>query len=1137
MKKLLFIFFAMFIIGNVFSQTVDILANPGTSVTPALGNSRYVANESIYTETEIGASNFTTVGTAINKFSVFVNTLGTPTTFNNVTIWMKDVPLATTTFTTGTYTTAGYTQVYSGPVVASAIGIASVNLTTPYVRATGTNLQVLIERTDNVLHTGYVWNTANGNHTGASVNSCRRYNGTTALSGTTSLAISAFRARIQLKHEYPNDASVIEVYTLGKLPIPNSTPHTVSANIKNDGANTLTALPVTLNVTGANSHTDVQNIASLAPGASTTVTFTSYTPTVAGADNISITVPADDFLGNNSKIVNQSVNINTWSYAYGTTPSGGVGFNGATGDFVAKFNTNVAAALAQISVNFSAGGQTYKLGIWDATGAGGTPGNLLFETTNQTSATGVNVIPISPAVAIPSGNFYVGVRQIGTVNVSFSYQTETPIRSSTFYFVSPSGGTTWTDFAPNNSFRFMIEPKLQLPIDANVSNLVLPYTTITCNGNAETITTVLTNTGSNPILPGTASLTLKMGGANSNTATATNATSIASGATEVISFTGLNLSNGGTNFDTVYVVLPGDLEPLNDTIKTSHLTSATISTFPSEENVDGASLVTFKYVSTLATSQNWSVRTGNYSNPDQTQPLVPHSGTKFMLYDSYNAASGASARFFSDCFAIPATGCSYQVNFWMSHDNTTSLPELDSMYVSVTTNKGLTWVRLPIVGGGPGLQRHDPTLTANAAPVWQLHSVDLSAYAGQTIQIGFEGVSKFGNAFGLDDITVSSVAAANVALNNTVNTFTLTQDCDDMGWTYYKDASNKNVLAVEWGTNSASKAAATASITLDASDFSVTSGSGATAMGTFTMKRIWNIDVAGVQPTTPVNIRFFYDATEKQATENAAIAFQASNAGSVLKTPIWFKTNSGNFVGDASHVTEVRVVNSAPLTDVNVAGNKINGVLYAQFNGITSFSGGTFASGVGLGSVLPISVNHLRGTKLGATHNLNWKVTCTSSPTATMILERSGDNRRFTAINNITADAVRCAQPFDYVDASPLVGLNYYRLKIIDANGKVTYSNTIAMANTKTGVTIVGIAPNPVTSTGNATLNVASAQKGMLRLVVTDITGRQVAVESAAIIAGSNQIPINVAKLAAGSYNITAITDDGNKTTVRFVKQ
>ena len=137
----------------------------------------------------------------------------------------------------------------------------------------------------------------------------------------------------------------------------------------------------------------------------------------------------------------------------------------------------------------------------------------------------------------------------------------------------------------------------------------------------------------------------------------------------------------------------------------------------------------------------------------QTNPLPPHGGTKFFLFNSFTGATGSSSRLYSNCISLPAGP--NQVNFWMSHDNTTTLAtNLDSMYVSVSTDKGLTWTRLPVISTGGGLQRHDGTLVANAAPIWRNDIVDLTAYAGQIIQIGFEGVSKFGNAFGLDDITV-----------------------------------------------------------------------------------------------------------------------------------------------------------------------------------------------------------------------------------------------------------------------------------------------------------------------------------------------------------------------------------------------
>ncbi len=744
-----------------FAQTVPITTNPSTSGNIVIGGSNYHVSESIFLESEIGAGNFITAGTAIDHVDFSCSALGSGSTTvaaSNYKIYFKDVPLGTTTLATGVYSTTGYTLVYSGAYSYPAVGFQGVNLTTTYVRTAGTNLQVLIERTDNVVHTGNVFNASVGNTTNSAALTTRRYNSTVApVSGTSSLTQSTFRQQIQLVHFIPNDAGVTNIYTLGKIPIPNATPRTDSARVTNSGTNTQTSLPVTLTITGANSFTNTQTIASLAPGASTIVVFAPYTPTVQGTNNIVVSVPADDNNANNSLNVSQAVNINTWSYAYGTVPSGGVGFNGASGDFVAKFNTNASTAISQITVNFSSGGQPFQIGIWDATGAGGAPGTNLYTSASQTSITGVNVLPVSPAQAIPAGNFYVGVKQTGTVNVGFSYQTENNIRAQTFYYTSPTGGTAWTDFAPGSSFRFMIEPKLILGTDASLSNLNLnlPSAAVSCNSSSNP-TVALNNPGLNPILPGSATVTFKSGGANINNIVQTNATTISSGGTETITFTGANFVNAGVNFDTAFVVYAGDLDQSNDTVKVQHSTAPTITVLPAVEDVESVTLPLFPYAAIVSgTRQLWFTQTGNYSNADQTNPLPPHGGSKFFLFDAFGGTTSAGfiSRLYSNCITLPAGP--NQVNFWMSHDNTTLAPELDSMFVSVSTDKGLTWTRLPVISTGGGLQRHDGTLVANAAPIWRNDIVDLTAYAGQIIQIGFEGVSKYGNAFGLDDIKVS----------------------------------------------------------------------------------------------------------------------------------------------------------------------------------------------------------------------------------------------------------------------------------------------------------------------------------------------------------------------------------------------
>ena len=184
---------------------------------------------------------------------------------------------------------------------------------------------------------------------------------------------------------------------------------------------------------------------------------------------------------------------------------------------------------------------------------------------------------------------------------------------------------------------------------------------------------------------------------------------------------------------------------------------------------------------------------------------------------------------------------------------------------------------------------------------------------------------------------------------------------------------------------------------------------------------------------------------------------------------------------------------------------------------------------------LPINLNYLNGFKQGNNNLLNWKVTCTNNPSATMSVQRSTDGRNYNSITTVFADALRCQQPFDYTDNNAPTGLNYYRLKMVDANGKITYSAPIAILNKETGFDIVGLSPTLVNT--KAELNVTAAQKTTMTVVITDIAGKQVQKIAYNLIAGSNKFTVNAAGLSAGTYQITGYTADGKSRTIRFVKQ
>ena len=292
------------------------------------------------------------------------------------------------------------------------------------------------------------------------------------------------------------------------------------------------------------------------------------------------------------------------------------------------------------------------------------------------------------------------------------------------------------------------------------------------------------------------------------------------------------------------------------------------------------------------------------------------------------------------------------------------------------------------------------------------------------------------------------------------------------------------------------------------------------------------------------------------ATATATITMYFTDAEFALynaTNPVWpaLPTVAGGGMGDPNlpnlKVTQFHGMPTGGLptsTPGNYTGTRVlfaspvvalNGSIWSVTVSVSGFSG-FYVHTNNFNTPLPIIVNYLTGRKQSSNHLLNWKVTCVSTARATMTLERSNDARNYSGINTITADAARCNQPFDYNDANPLTGMNYYRLKIVDADGRVTYSTTVALLNAVKGFDIISIAPNPVV-TDRLNLHVASAISGKLDISIFDMQGRLVSSQAISLISGFNSLPVNVASLPAGTYTIRAGMAEDQYKVKRFVKQ
>ncbi len=173
-------------------------------------------------------------------------------------------------------------------------------------------------------------------------------------------------------------------------------------------------------------------------------------------------------------------------------------------------------------------------------------------------------------------------------------------------------------------------------------------------------------------------------------------------------------------------------------------------------------------------------------------------------------------------------------------------------------------------------------------------------------------------------------------------------------------------------------------------------------------------------------------------------------------------------------------------------------------------------------------------TKSGPRNLLSW-VASNVSNINRFEIERSAFTVNFertgTIINsgNVLGNVV-----YEYVDAAPLQGMNYYRLAIIKNDGSITYSPVRLVNNSKIDFALQA---NPVTDM--LQLNITREQRGMLRADVISSDGRTVLSPVWSADAGNTIKTINTAGLSAGIYFVKIVSLSARNVTpiiLRFEK-
>lgn len=190
---------------------------------------------------------------------------------------------------------------------------------------------------------------------------------------------------------------------------------------------------------------------------------------------------------------------------------------------------------------------------------------------------------------------------------------------------------------------------------------------------------------------------------------------------------------------------------------------------------------------------------------------------------------------------------------------------------------------------------------------------------------------------------------------------------------------------------------------------------------------------------------------------------------------------------------------------------------------------------VNVTGTFPVQFTALQARKQGEKALLEWG-TLSEQNTDKFIVQRSARGDNFsTELGSVkAAGSSNTEKHYSFVDAAPIQGWNYYRIKQMDVDGRYTFSNVAALNYNKAGSVLL-VYPNPAKD--NLTLEYTSARSGKVTVQLIDTKGAVLLSKVFAVVAGKNQQNINVSNLSQGMYLLKYVDSDGTVSFSKFIRQ
>ena len=177
-------------------------------------------------------------------------------------------------------------------------------------------------------------------------------------------------------------------------------------------------------------------------------------------------------------------------------------------------------------------------------------------------------------------------------------------------------------------------------------------------------------------------------------------------------------------------------------------------------------------------------------------------------------------------------------------------------------------------------------------------------------------------------------------------------------------------------------------------------------------------------------------------------------------------------------------------------------------------------------NTLPVTFKSFDGVMQNGQSLLKWTTTNEINNKG-FDVERSTDGQTFSTLGFVAGQGnSNIENNYTYTDVKPVNGVNYYRLKQIDNNGRFTYSSIIQLKNVIADFAW-SVYPNPVVDNGWMQVQLPNAAKVSVQVISS--TGTIISmIDKGTLQTGTYSIPLNLNKAAKGVYIVKLIVD--NKT-------